>query len=395
MHVLPGAIDPHVHFDDPGYTDREDFVHGTSAAASGGVTTIIDMPCTSVPPVTSMANLREKLSVVSPRAVVDYAFHGGVAANCFDPDPEPRMRELAASVIGFKCYLVSGMDTFPAVSLDQLDRVLRIGRVVARPILLHAEVPEHVSSGAGEGPAAYYRSRPEAAEIEAIRAATTLADKNHARLHIVHVSTGEGARLVAASPMTSGETAPHYLAYTFADFERIGSPLKVTPPVKPAPNREMLWEALRTGHLAFVASDHAPAPPEQKHTGSIWTDYAGIPGTGTLLPFLYSEGYRTGRLSLSQLTRATAEAAATSYGLAGKGGLAVGADGDCVVIDPDSTWTIDGSRLLSKGTVTPFDGTTLTGRIEKTILRGRLVYDRHDGIVVEPGYGTFLAGERS
>ena len=441
--VLPGAIDPHVHFDEPGYTDREDFYHGTSSAAQGGVTTVIDMPCTSVPPVTSAANLREKLAVVSQRAVIDFGFYGGVSGNSFDAygstatagsarapvdtnatlaDGAYRgaadavdnrllelMRELAPDVLGFKCYLVSGMETFPAVTMTQLAQVLAAGRQVDRPILVHAEDPALITGpdrrgsegreqppaatvhqeSLEDGPSAYYRSRPETAEISAIAQAVVAAERAGARLHIVHVSTGEGARIIGTSRFSTGETGPHYLAFTLDDFRRIGSPLKVTPPVKPAPNNSALWDALIDGTLAFVASDHAPAPADQKNTGSIWTDYAGIPGSPTLLPYLFSAGYRTGRLSLSRLVEVTSRAAARQYGLSGKGSLEVGYDGDCVLLDPDASWTVRGGDLLSKGPITPFDGMTLTGRVEKTIVRGTVVYDRARGIVVSPGHGQF------
>ena len=402
--VLPGAIDPHVHFDEPGYTDREDFYHGTSSAAQGGVTTIIDMPCTSVPPVTSAANLREKLAVVSQRAVIDFGFYGGVSGNSFSADDDrllELMYELAPDVLGFKCYLVSGMETFPAVTVAQLAQALAAGRQIDRPILLHAEDPALITgppqSPAADdedrpdrgGPEAYYRSRPETAEVSAIAEAVAAADRVGARLHIVHVSTGEGARIIGTSRFSTGETGPHYLAFTLDDFRRIGSPLKVTPPVKPAPNAAALWDALIDGTLAFVASDHAPAPTDQKNTGSIWSDYAGIPGSPTLLPYLFSAGYRTGRMSLSRLVEVTSHAAARQYGLSGKGSLEAGRDGDCVLLDPDATWTVRGSDLLSKGTITPFDGMRLNGRVEKTIVRGTVVYDRVRGIVVPPGHGQF------
>lgn len=403
--VLPGIIDPHVHFDDPGYTDREDFAHGTAASASGGVTTIIDMASTSVPPVTSAENLKTKLSVVAPKAVIDFGFFGGISDQVFESGVQGAMEGLAPDVMGFKCYFVSGMDSFRRLNYSQFQRVLEIASTLGRPVLVHAEdynlvtgATDAVRSGGGTGPGDYYRSRPEAAEVLAVQAAAELASVVYGHeppamppVHIVHVSTGRAAEIIGATPYLSGETGPQYLAFTLNDFESIGAPLKVTPPPKSAPNNEMLWSALVGGALDFAASDHAPAPVEQKSTGSIWTDYAGIPGSGTLFPYLFSEGYSRGRLSLSRLVRITSGAAAKRYGLdRRKGAIRIGMDGDVVLVDPAGEWTVRGEEFLSKGKVTPFEGMSLTGVVRKTIVRGQLVYDRDHGIVTRPGTGHFL-----
>ena len=151
MLVLPGGIDPHVHFDDPGYTEREDFLHGTSAAASGGITTVIDMPCTSVPPVTSKANLREKLDIVSKEAVIDFGFFGGVSGQVFEAGVHRSMEELAPDILGFKTYFISGMETFSRVTHPQFLEVLKIARGLRRPVLLHAEEFDSVTTTADAG----------------------------------------------------------------------------------------------------------------------------------------------------------------------------------------------------------------------------------------------------
>ncbi|HHF52909.1 MAG TPA: allantoinase, partial [candidate division WOR-3 bacterium] len=175
------------------------------------------------------------------------------------------------------------------------------------------------------------------------------------------------------------------------DFIKIGSPLKVTPPVKGKGNREKLWNLLNNGKISFVASDHAPCPEAEKNTGSIWTDYSGIPGTETLLPYLFSEGYMRGRLSWRRFVEAISSEAAKYYGLYyRKGSIEVGKDADLVLIDPQKRWVVEGNKFLSKGKITPFEGMEFKGRIVKTIVRGRVVYDEKDGISVEPGYGIFL-----
>lgn len=396
MLVLPGGIDPHVHFDDPGFTDREDFASGSRFAASGGITTVIDMPCTSIPPVTTVANLEEKLAGVKKKAVIDYGFYGGVCPQSMGEGYPENFRELAEIVFGFKTYFISGMELFHSLNHFQFCSVLKQAKKFGTTILLHAEDLSYVAAatdyfmGKGKDPVHYYRSRPEVAETLAICAALDLQDETGADLHIVHVSTATAAEMIANSPATC-ETAPHYLEYDLDDFVRIGSPLKTTPPVKMAGNLELLWNYLGRGMIDFAASDHAPCPAAGKQTGSIWTDYAGMPGTGMLLPYLFSEGYRKGRLSLRRLVEVTSESAARRYALyPEKGAIKVGTDGDLVLIDPKESWKVVGENFLSKGHITPFEGRELQGLVERTIVRGKTVYRAGAGILVEGGYGRFL-----
>lgn len=396
MMILPGGIDSHVHFDDPGFTDREDFAHGTAAAASGGITTIIDMPCTSIPPVTTIANLEEKLAVVEKEAVIDFGFHGGIAPQSMAADCPENFRDLSKIVFGFKTYFISIMELFGGLDHFQFRNVLKQANEFGSMILLHAEDLSYVTAAtevfmrAGNSPIDYYRSRPEAAEVLAVLNAVEMAKETGADLHIVHISTARSVEIIADSDVTC-ETGPHYLQFDLDDFIRMGSPLKTTPPVKKPGNREKLWQHLIGGEIDFAASDHAPSTDEGKETGSIWTDYAGIPGTITLLPYLFSEGYATGRLSLRRLVEVTSESAARRYGLyPRKGAIEIGTDADLVLIDPNMTWVVEGEKFLSKGHITPFEGMELQGKVIKTIVRGRTVYEAGSGIKVEGGYGQFL-----
>ncbi|MBL7199761.1 MAG: dihydroorotase family protein [Anaerolineae bacterium] len=394
--VLPGGIDPHVHFDDPGYTHREDFYHGSCAAAAGGITTVIDMPCTSVPPVTNASSLGRKLDAIGPKSVVDYGLYGGVRAQSFEGEWAGHMEEIAADVMGFKTYFVSGMESFGRLNHYQFRQVLDVARELGRPVLLHAEDYDYVTAATpvyrrhGDSPADYYGSRPEAAETLAVLAAVELAEGAGADLHIVHLGTAAAGRVLRGRGAT-GETAPHYLAFTLDDFRRVGSPLKITPPLKPGENREELWELLADGTIDFVASDHAPCPAEEKGTGSIWTDYSGIPGCGTLLPYVFSEGYVKGRITLQRTLEVISENAARRYGFADrKGSIAVGKDADLVLIDPQSDWVVRGQQFHSKGKITPFEGVQFRGRIVKTVLRGKVIYDAGEGILAPGGYGRML-----
>ena len=397
--IFPGGIDPHVHFDTPGYTHREDFQHASRAAAAGGITTVIDMPCTSVPPVTSRANLEAKLEAVADQSVVDFGFHGGVSGKTFEERFPHNLHELReAGVFGIKTYLISGMETFPRVTLFQLERILEVARDLDLVVLLHAEDYDYVSSATayfrqiGDGPWYFYRSRPEAAELLAIQAAVALARRRRAPLHIVHVGTAEAVEIINTAETVTCETAPHYLAFGLEDLQRIGAPLKTTPPVKPSANRWGLWYHLARGNILYVASDHAPAPAEEKNTPSFWQAYSGIPGVQTLFPYLLSEGLLAGRLSLSRFLEAIAEGAARRFGLDHrKGSLEVGKDADLVIVNPEATWTLQvDTSFYSKGKITPFEGMTFRGKIEKTLVRGRVVYDHQQGIVAPSGWGQFL-----
>ncbi len=404
--VLPGGVDAHVHFDTPGFTDREDFYHGSAEAARGGVTCVVDMPCTSLPPVVSAAALETKLAAVAPLALVDYGFYGGVHGGMASGDLlEKAMAALAPRVLGFKAYLLSGMDTFPRVDHETLGRAIRRAAELDRPLLLHAEDADYVGAATARVQAArraqagaaatptwddYADSRPHEAENVAVAAAIALARGREAALHVVHVGSAWAAEALAAAG-ASCETCTHYLAFTRADFAARGAALKTAPPVKDAADRDRLWELLAGGQIAFVTSDHAPARWEEKRTGSVWTDYGGIPGVGTRLPYLFSEGYLAGRLSLSRFVDAVAGAPARRFGLAHrKGSLAVGRDADFVLIDPAAATVLSGADLYSKGTDTPFDGLKLQGALRGTWLRGRRIYAAGTGIAVEGGYGQFI-----
>jgi len=432
--VFPGAIDPHVHFDEPGFTHREDFLHGTSEAAKGGVTTVVDMPCTSLPPVTTAAAFDNKLGIVGKSAVVDYALFGGVSGHTVEASlgagsavdagspggPAGAPGEMAAlaerGVVGFKCYFISGMDTFTRVTHDDFARIVREADRVGRPVLLHAEDLDYVTAATARIKAArgngapewmdYALSRDEASETVAVASALALAAGREASLHIVHVGTAAAARLVAATEATC-ETCAHYLAFSREDFDGSGgrpargASLKTMPVVKARGEADAIWELLAMGDIDFVTSDHAPAQAEEKETGNPWTAYGGIPGTGTMFPYLLSEGYFAGRLTLPRLLEASSAAAARRYGLsARKGSIEVGKDADFVLVDPAATTTLKGEELFSKGKITPFEGMVFKGRIAATWLRGHPVYDartrdaagRPSGgrIVAAPGTGKFL-----
>ena len=385
--LLPGVIDGHVHFDDPGFTHRENFEAGTRAAAAGGVTYVVDMPCTSLPPVTSVASLRAKLDVIEARAHIDFMLWGGVSGNAMHhPDWREKLSALVASI---KVYLLSGMDTFSDLSPLQIEKVLRETRKLGIPVGVHAENREMVHrlearlrEKGQDSPMAYAASRPGAVEVSAAETLRELCRKTGARVHIVHLASGRALELISEArdeglPL-SAETCPHYLEFTDEELQAQGALLKTAPVVKSAADRSRLWEGLRSGELEFVATDHAPGQwPEEKHTASIWTDYGGVPGVELSLPYLYSEGVRRGRLSLERLTEITSSAPARFFGIAErKGRISPGFDADFAVLDEKMRWTVRADDLHNLNRYTPFEGYQLTGRVKATILRGQRVYAR-------------------
>jgi allantoinase len=415
--AFPGAIDPHVHFDEPGFTHREDFTHGSAEAARGGVTTVIDMPCTSIPPVTSPRALEEKLSIIKEKALVDFAFYGGINGHMIPEDISGVIESLAPRVVGFKAYFISGMDTFPAVDDSQFAAAAQACAREGRPLLLHAEDPDVIAEAIKERASIrgsqkhqwidYYASRPMDAEVAAVLKALKLAGQYAKNIHIVHVGTAKAAAIVSEKGATC-ETCAHYLAFDETDFARLGASLKTAPPVKSPEQKALLWHLLAEGQIGFVTSDHAGAPEYEKYTDDPLTAYGGIPGTGTLFPYLLSEGLFAKRLTLDRFLEATSGGAARRYGLwQAKGSLQPGKDADFVLVDQNHTGRIVSSNMMSKSTITPFAGMVLSGRIEGTFVRGMPVYasirlaaalgKKGDTIVNEagmilaqPGFGKFL-----
>jgi len=402
--VLPGAIDPHVHFDTPGYTDREDFTCGSMSAAAGGITTVIDMPDTSVPPVTDRASLMAKLKVIGEMSVVDFALWGGMSGNELRTSGwRAHLRQLKLEgVIGIKCYMLSGMRSFEHLLPLELVEVMRRSHELGIVVGLHAEDRDLVGRRTAglqtlgrQDAKAYYEARMEPAEQDGVRQAVAVASETGSSLHIVHVGSARAA-LLALEAKRGGaditmETCPHFLAFSHEDFVARGSILKTAPVVKTKEDSERLWQMLAAGDIDFAASDHAPCPEKEKETGSIWTDYNGISGTETLFTYLFSEGYKKGKLTLSRLVEATSSAAARRYGLyPRKGAIAADTDADLVFVDPDRKWKVSGASFGSKGKQTPFEGQEFTGKVVKTMCRGTIVYEEGRGVVVQPGFGRFL-----
>ncbi len=384
--LLPGGIDPHTHFDEPGFTFREDYAHGSRGAIAGGITTNFDMPCTSLPPVTNVKNFKNKKNIINNNMYCDSGFWGGVSANSLkDKNWQKNMDELyKEGVIGFKTYVLSGMETFKHLSYSQYKNVLKHAAKLGALVGVHAEdakiISEVVKNISCENEAkAYATSRPVKAEVEAIRQVGEIAGEVGAKIHIVHLSSGSGAEEVARLQKLgvdiSAETCPQYLSFTIDDLCRLGSVLKCAPPIRSHEEQEKLWEHVGST-VSIFATDHAPCSISEKQTGNFFTDYGGMPGIELLLPFALSFGYHTGKLTLEQIIKLTSENVAKRFEIfPRKGNLKIGADADFSLIDLNESYEVRASEFQSKGKFSPFDGTTFHGKIKQTWLRGKCVFD--------------------
>lgn len=407
MLVLPGCIDSHTHINDPGFTHREDFVTGTSSAAAGGVTMIIDMPCCSVPSVRSVENLEHKLSKLEGRGLVDYAMWGGITGEDVRNDVLNIVKEQAdQGVVSFKVYMTPSVPTYPRVTDPEMLEAFFAVAETGMPIGIHAEnyaicdyyVNKLKKQGRMDAPA-WAEARMILAEKAAIQLGISFSEESGARLHIVHMSTGVGAELVKAAKIkglkVTAEVCPHYLTLNAVDaMTEFGSFAKIAPPLRRKEDNDRLWTGLVDGSVDFVATDHAPyeIATEKAAPGmDIWTSFPGIPGVETMVPVMVSEGYNKGKISLSRLVEVLCKNPAVHYGLyPKKGTLEVGADADFTIIDLDKEWTVDQELMHCKPKYTPFHGMKLKGKVDKTIVRGNLIYDDAEGIVAKPGVGQYV-----
>jgi len=403
--VFPGFIDSHVHFDDPGFTEREDFETGTRSAAAGGITTIIDMPCTSIPPVTNGKNFDYKLNIVKPKAYVDFAFWGGVTPEQVESgEYKKSLKELKdRGTVGIKFYTISGMKLYPRMSVSNMDKAFRALKELDLVCAIHAEdfylvdYYSHLMKEMGrEDSESWSEGRTYEAEPEAIWSVVGITKKVGNKLHIVHLSTKEGLNIIRWAKShgvdATTETCPQYLVFTTEDFKKLGSILKIAPPLRKEEDRTELWKGLKDGSIDFICTDHAAGKyPREKSFLNIWKNYAGIPGTQLAVPTMLHYGYHQGRLTLSEIQKLMSENTAKRYGLyPQKGIIKVGGDADFTIVDLDKKWVVEPSKLESKGKYSPLAGKELKGKIYITIVRGEVVYRADKGIIGAKGYGKLI-----
>ncbi len=377
LHVLPGAVDAHVHFNDPGRADWEGWATGTAALAAGGATACVEMPLNAHPPTVDGAAFDAKVAAAERSAHVDFALWGGLV-----PGPLDRLDELAErGVVGFKAFMCpSGIDDFEAADDDVLGAGMERAAALGLPVAVHAERPGRLRAMEGGDWRAWAASRPPEAELAAIERALELAEQTGCSLHVVHVSIGAGVAAVAEARArgvdATCETCPQYLVLTEDDMARLGTAAKCAPPLRPTAERAALWAHLAAGRIALVASDHSPCPPAMK-AGDFAAAWGGIAGAQTTLALLLDEGIRR-RLPVSVLANLVTGAPAARLGLR-KGRLEAGADADLALVDLRELVL---GPLHDRHHANPFAGRSLRGRVVRTLLRGQTVFE---GDRVAPG----------
>jgi len=382
--ILPGLVDSHVHINEPGRTEWEGFRTATRAAAAGGYTLLVDMPLNCLPATTTVAALEEKRNAVKGQCHVDWMAWGGVVR-----DNQRHIESLAsAGVPGFKCFLIHpGIDGFTMVSEQELRAALPHVARTGLPLLVHAELPEPVdastsrlSSADWSKYATYLQSRPDEAELSAIRLMLSLCGEFHFRLHIVHLATSRALDMLRAAkseglPVTI-ETCPHYLHFSSDEIPDGQTLFKCAPPIRGPENREKLWQGLRDGVIDLVATDHSPCPPEMKRLSerNFQTAWGGIAGLSLALPVMWTESNARG-FTLADISRWMAEAPARLAGcVSQKGCIAKGFDADLVVFDPEAESIATENHLHYRHRVSPYLGEKLRGVVKATYLRGDCVF---------------------
>jgi len=383
--LLPGLVDSHVHINEPGRTAWEGFRTATRASAAGGYTMVVDMPLNCVPATTTVAALDDKRRAAQGQCRVDWRAWGGVVRG--NHDDIEAMADAGAA--GFKCFLVHpGIEEFTMVCESDLRRALPRVAKTGLPLLVHAELPgpvdaatEHLQNENWTRYDTYLKSRPDEAELAAIRLMLSLCREFRFRLHIVHLATACALELLESAraeglPVTV-ETCPHYLHLEAESISDGATECKCAPPIRARLNRERLWQGLRDGIIDLVVTDHSPCPPDMKHKddGNFQAAWGGIASLSMALPIMWTEARQRG-FDLNDVVRWMAEQPAHLAGCdQHKGHIARNYDADLVVFDSDAEFTVTADRLHHRHAISPYLGEKLRGLVKKTYLRGQLVFE--------------------
>lgn len=391
LYILPGLIDAHVHFNEPGRAEWEGFETGSKSLAAGGVTTFFDMPLNSDPPVTTVEEFVKKKKCADEKSLIDYGLWGGLVPNNLH-----QLEELARSgVVGFKGFMSnSGIEEFPQLRdndlLEGMSKIGEIGSILA----LHAE-NESICSRLAKSCIEedntsirdYVASRPVISEAEAVMRAAAFAEITNCKLHILHVSSGEVIKYVSDAKKRGVditiETCPHYLTFNINDFERIGPLAKCAPPLREQEHVESLWEAIKDGEIDTIGSDHSPAPPSMKEftlEQSIFDVWGGISGAQSTLAVLLEEGYFKRGIPLETIVRISSFNPAKRFGLyPHKGVIEQSSDADLVLIDLEKNYTLKEEDLFYRHKHSPYVGKQFRGAVLQTILKGKIIWDAMKG----------------
>lgn len=391
--LMPGVIDAHVHINEPGRTDWEGFNSGTQAAAAGGTTTIVDMPLNASPVTVNKEALEVKLLSTTKQLHVNAGFYAGLI-----PGSLPRLPPLLqAGVLGVKVFLThSGINEFPNVTVSDLEEAMPVIKQYDVPLLVHCELMDKTANSLYQQPTqyqAYLNSRPKAWENAAVATMIELCRKHQCKMHVVHVSSAEALQMIESAkqeglPVTA-ETCPHYIYFKAEEIPDGNTLYKCAPPIREQQNNEALKQALATGTLNFLASDHSPAPPTYKEldSGNLLKAWGGIAG----LQFLLSAGWSAlkNTISIEQFIPLVTEHPAAFLGIgSSKGTIKQGADADLVVWSPEESFKVETNQVLHKHPQTVYAGQQLFGKVYQTYVNGTLVYNNEK--IINKNAGKWL-----
>ncbi|MGQ0570380.1 MAG: dihydroorotase [Armatimonadota bacterium] len=400
LYVLPGLMDPHVHFRSPGLEYKEDWTTGSQASICGGITTILDNP-NVVPPTADVDALQLKLDKAKGASYVDY----GILAVIMEGNLDKIVPLAQAGVAGYKIFMGETVGNIPAPSDGEIIDAWKIMRGTGLRCTVHAEdngiilyLRAKFQAQGRKDPLAHLESRPAVAEAEAISRATLFAREAGSKLMIYHLSSAEGVALIRRGKDTGvdimAETGPHYLIMDGNDMVRmgLGSLLKMNPPIRSKEHGEALWRGLLDGTIEVIGTDHSPHTPEEKMADApmadIWKAIPGWPGVETNVPLMLTQ-VNAGRMSLNHYVKVQAEGPARAWNLwPRKGNLNQGADGDVTIVDMNREGVIDKNALHSKSKVTPFHGFRVKGAPVYTIIRGHVVMK--DGQIIGKPMGEYI-----
>jgi dihydroorotase len=385
-YLIPGVIDTHVHFREPGLPRHEDFETGSTAAVMGGVTTVFEMPNT-IPPTSTAALVTEKRSIVTPKSYVDFGLFGIVGQENLD-----EIEGMAnAGVIGYKLYLHQAIEGISPCDdgalLEAFERIAATGLRAA----VHAENPHiygrralALRTAGRHDAVANLEARPSISESDMVERCIAFARSAGTKLHVCHVTAKESLEAIRTGKRmgvdVTAEAGPQWLWFTGEDTKRKGTVLMFSPPFRSSDDRDALWDGLREGAIDNIATDHAPRLPEEKVADSVWDVKSGFIGVETQLPLLFT-AVLEGRLSASRYVALTSRDPARAYGVwPRKGSLLPGSDADITIIRPGDPWEIRHEDLHSRARVTPFEGISVSCRVRCTIIRGNVVM--RDGAIV-------------
>jgi allantoinase len=393
LHIFPGLIDAHLHFNEPGRTEWEGAETGSFALAAGGGTLFFDMPLNSTPCTVTADAVDAKRAALEASSVTDFALWGGLT-----PGSLSHMGAMAErGVVGFKAFMCdSGLAEFPYSDDATLRSGMREAARLGLPVAVHAESEQITrklaASMAGSTARDFLTSRPVEAEVEAIGRAVDLAGETGARLHIVHVSSGSGvAKAVQGRERgvdVSIETCPHYLFFTEDDLDTIGVAGKCAPPLRHPDEQARLWADVLDGHIDLIASDHSPADPALKIAGDFRASWGGVAGVQSTLAVLLERGHDGRRLRFEQIAKLIAANPAARFRIPSKGSLQIGNDADLLLLDPSRSYTLDAARLHQRHKMSPYVGFNFSGAVVRTIRGGETIF--LNGEIVAETRGRFV-----